>query len=340
MVSAGRGVAPCTQGPGAAAGVNALADNAGSALQVTRLAVDQAGRAADFLRTRGGGVMDLLAHFWDRLAQTPPLLRDDVHLLLAGPGAAGTAGVDSASVLGAMLYVPKGHRADVFITDASAGRAFTSYLADWVQGQPRVERSEPPPAGAPETTVPAALALNYVTGEAISVQQMLPGLLELVHRKNAAKQSVNVMMRLPPDRPVRRCAKVRAARDGDEAVLNKWRRLYRKERGILFEADVDAWIDTGNVFVYELEGQVAAVAKFDLMLRAIVEIGGVFTFPDFRRRGIGAELVSELAGRIRESGKTPSLQVDTENEPALAMYRKGGWVEIGRLARVWLSNAP
>ncbi len=51
-------------------------------LRCTRIGVDKASLAADFLRRKGGGVMDMIAHFWDRLGQTPPLARGDLHLVI------------------------------------------------------------------------------------------------------------------------------------------------------------------------------------------------------------------------------------------------------------------
>ena len=70
-----------------------------------------------------------------------------------------------------------------------------------------------------------------------------------------------------------------------------------------------------------------------------MEIGGVFTFPEYRKQGFGAELVDDMAARIRQMGKIPLLQVDAENDPALALYKKMNWIELGRLARVWLNSA-
>ncbi|MGC8624918.1 MAG: GNAT family N-acetyltransferase, partial [Phycisphaerae bacterium] len=118
-----------------------------------------------------------------------------------------------------------------------------------------------------------------------------------------------------------------------------WRKMYNQERGILFDADVDAWIESRNVYVHELEGQIVALAKFDLVLPTTVEIGGVFTFPEYRKQGHGTELIHDLVYRIRQMKKTPLLQVDIENMPALTLYRKMNWTELGRLSRVWLSSA-
>ncbi len=145
------------------------------------------------------------------------------------------------------------------------------------------------------------------------------------------------MMQLGPDTTPALSPRVRKARDGDEPILNRWRKMYKEERGILFDADVDAWIESGKVYVCQDDNQIVAVAKFDLELATMVEIGGVYTFPEFRRHGFGRELVSDLACRIRMDKKTPVLQVDVDNESALRIYQSAGWDIMGRLVRVWIT---
>jgi predicted GNAT family acetyltransferase len=48
--------------------------------------------------------------------------------------------------------------------------------------------------------------------------------------------------------------------------------------------------------------------------------------------------MSDLAHRIRQAGKMPTLQVDEANLPALGLYEKTGWKAMGKLARVWLTG--
>ena len=83
---------------------------------------------------------------------------------------------------------------------------------------------------------------------------------------------------------------------------------------------------------------VVAVAKIDLELQNLMEIGGVYTFPEHRNKGYGASIVRDIAHRIRQSGKTPTLQVDEQNGAALHLYEKAGWQSMGKLARVWLTG--
>ncbi len=323
--------------------MNTGTEQLSTSLCVARVGLEKAGMAAAFLRNAGGGVMDLIAHFWDRLPQTPPLARDDLHLLvawqpMAEPSMAVATEVDFSHVTGAMLYVPKAHRADVLTLNAEASGAFSTYLAGW-ERLFREKEEVTENADQPKIVTKGYIPINYITGAATSVEAMLPHLLALVNKKAPARKTVNVVMLLPPENKAERCEKVRPARNGDEASLNRWRKLYNQERGILFDADVEAWISSGNVFVYELDKQIVAAAKFDLTLPNMIEIGGVFTFPEFRQRGIGAQLVHDLVARIRSASKKPSLQVDVTNVAALSIYQKAGWQIAGNLERVWLTEA-
>ena len=309
---------------------------------------------------------------------------------------------------GAMLYVPKAHRADVLALDPATAAAFAAYISH--QG-PKLLRSDPPaptpgaentassaastgkeisglpgsnPTGVtggaasgggvgnvpslpltdlsaaplkgsaefPATELPSdmpapssaksspngRIPIDFLTGDADGISWMTPLLLPLVHKRTPHRQVVNVVMQLPLTVPANSDPNVRLARDADIPTLNRWRRQYKEERGILFDADMDAWIQGQRIFVYEHEGQIVAAAKFDLDLQSLTEIGGVYTFPEFRKRGFGNAIVRDLAFRIRQFRKTPTLQVDELNTPALKLYESAGWQTMGKLARVWLTG--
>ena len=53
--------------------------------------------------------------------------------------------------------------------------------------------------------------------------------------------------------------------------------------------------------------------------------------PEFRRRGIGRMLISELIERLRAAGShCLTLEVRSSNEPAIALYRTLGFAQIGK----------
>jgi GNAT superfamily N-acetyltransferase len=347
--------------------------------------VERPGPAVEFLHARSHGVMDLIAHFWERLSQTPPLQRGDLHLVAAIDDRRNDVDINNSQLdvhafTGAMLYVPKAHRADVLALDPSSAAAFAAYIQ---QQGPKALKSDngeqngaaslpsPAPGASPtksltltdlsnasrgvrsgelavDAPAPSAAAENgsgvgkvpidFLTGHADGISWMTPLLLSVLHRKSPARQLVNVVMQLPAAVPCQSDANVRTAREADVPTLNRWRRQYKEERGILFDADLDAWVQTGRIFVYEHEKQVVAAAKFDLELPGLMEIGGVYTFPEFRKRGFGAKIVSDLACRIRQTHKAPTLQVDELNSQALRLYEGAGWTPMGKLARVWLTG--
>jgi len=98
------------------------------------LPVDKPQAAVAFLHARSGGVMYLIAHFWERLAFTPPLLRADLHLVVATPIESDHVNInipqlDPSRFSGALLYVPKAHRADVLALDPPTAAAFAAYIS-------------------------------------------------------------------------------------------------------------------------------------------------------------------------------------------------------------------
>ncbi|HEY4329461.1 MAG TPA: hypothetical protein VGN88_06975, partial [Phycisphaerae bacterium] len=331
-------------------------------LQIVRIPVDKPQPAVAFLQARSRGVMDLIAHFWERLAHTPPLQRQDLHLVVAIPAMSINKNInmsilEDAQFSGAMLYVPKAHRADVMALDQAAAAAFAAYIT---QEGPKVMRSEgapsvpgildaaveetaaiatnvpPTTAAAPSspaggvTTLPLTdlsspmrnggadamtlpseppppamrhssngkVPIDFLTGDAQGIAWMTPLLLPIVHKRTPARQLVNVVMQLPVEIKTEPDPHVRFAQDVDVPMLNRWRRQYKEERGILFDADMDAWVENKRVFVYELPESAAkeedgtaiattsthivAVAKIDLELQHLMEIGGVYTFPEHR----------------------------------------------------------
>ncbi len=53
--------------------------------------------------------------------------------------------------------------------------------------------------------------------------------------------------------------------------------------------------------------------------------------PEFRRQGIGEELIHELVACLRQKGAVSlALEVRASNAPAIALYEKMGFVPVGR----------
>ena len=53
--------------------------------------------------------------------------------------------------------------------------------------------------------------------------------------------------------------------------------------------------------------------------------------PDYRRRGVGEQLVLQLVDHLRRQGShILMLEVRASNEPAIALYKKLGFIQVGR----------
>ena len=57
----------------------------------------------------------------------------------------------------------------------------------------------------------------------------------------------------------------------------------------------------------------------------------VAVHPQFRRRGLGEQIVTELVSHLKEKGsRSLTLEVRASNAPAIALYEKLGFLQVGR----------
>lgn len=98
------------------------------------------------------------------------------------------------------------------------------------------------------------------------------------------------------------------------------------------EAVVATYLDVqGDFLVGELDGLIVAIGALRPFDETRVEMKRVRVHPDHQRRGFGEAIVERLEQRARELGYD-AIHLDTTvmQEPAIAMYRKLGYEEIGR----------
>lgn len=125
-------------------------------------------------------------------------------------------------------------------------------------------------------------------------------------------------------------ATIRPARPGDAAALAGLHALGFEE-GWSIE-DFRGWLCRPGAFsvLAESEGQTRA---FGLALSAAddVELLTITTGPPWRGHGLGGQIFDALnrAAGVRGHSRWV-LEVATDNLPALALYRRHGFVEIGR----------
>lgn len=84
------------------------------------------------------------------------------------------------------------------------------------------------------------------------------------------------------------------------------------------------------LWLVALEGDVVAGYIGSQTVLDESDMMNVAVHPEYRRKGIGEALVTELFRRLTQRGSTKlSLEVRASNEPAKALYEKLGFVQVG-----------
>ena len=80
-----------------------------------------------------------------------------------------------------------------------------------------------------------------------------------------------------------------------------------------------------------LEGETVAGYIGSQTVMEETDMMNVAVHPDFRRKGIAEALVSGLVAALKENGsRCLTLEVRASNEPAIKLYEKLGFAQIGR----------
>jgi uncharacterized protein len=139
---------------------------------------------------------------------------------------------------------------------------------------------------------------------------------------------------MEPDPRVPPRLRIRQATPADAGALFDIQRGYEMEEVLLdgntFNAEasmrhLQLTLATQRVSIAEIGGR--AIAKAGTNARGIryEQIGGVYTSPEYRNRGIGTTLMRTLMEEIEQAGKQCTLFVKRHNAPAISMYSKLGF---------------
>jgi GNAT superfamily N-acetyltransferase len=113
---------------------------------------------------------------------------------------------------------------------------------------------------------------------------------------------------------------------------------YRVEDGLSNAGDDHtAWIRThalerihaGHLFVVEERGRIVFTGAFNFAGRAGAGLGGIYTVPDARGRGIAGRATADLCRIALETGPVATLHVDPRNAAAIRAYERAGLRRVG-----------
>jgi predicted GNAT family acetyltransferase len=105
--------------------------------------------------------------------------------------------------------------------------------------------------------------------------------------------------------------------------------------GASYRARVAELIASGRAFARFEDGEVVFKAEIGALSRSVGQIQGVWVHPERRGRGLGTLGTAAVVGRLaNDMGRIASLYVNSFNSPALAVYRRIGFRQVGRYATV------
>ena len=91
-------------------------------------------------------------------------------------------------------------------------------------------------------------------------------------------------------------------------------------------------------WVVDMDGRIVGMVVAWLIVDEI-HIATIATHPDFRKQGIGKNLLLHTLRSAKEEGAVTSfLEVRESNDAALEMYRKFGFIESGRREGYYKDN--
>lgn len=85
-----------------------------------------------------------------------------------------------------------------------------------------------------------------------------------------------------------------------------------------------------RLYVTLFDGRIVSKAALNAVGRNCVQLGGVFTLPEFRSRGFAEFLIKKIVAEKRPLGKSVVLFVRPKNSAATRLYRRCGFVPFAK----------
>lgn len=107
--------------------------------------------------------------------------------------------------------------------------------------------------------------------------------------------------------------------------------------GVTYRQGVSTLIERGHCLVRVEDGQVVFKADLGSVALGVAQVQGVWVHPQWRGRGLAAPAMAAVVEHtLRHVAPVVTLYVNDFNEPAVATYRRVGFVQTGTFATILL----
>ncbi len=104
------------------------------------------------------------------------------------------------------------------------------------------------------------------------------------------------------------------------------------------ELEVQRWIANGQIRTMATDSRVVAAAQINIGTDSI-EIVRIATRPQALRQGHATQLIQELCLEAQHKSKRSiCLKVESIREPAIALYKKLGFIQVDNQSQLWHSS--
>ena len=129
---------------------------------------------------------------------------------------------------------------------------------------------------------------------------------------------------------------LRQAGPRDRRLMIVWTRAFQDEIGESAndtERRVDRALATGQIWLWDQNGETTSMAVGRDPAQGVVRLSGVYTPPEKRKQGYAAACVHALSKHLRDCGYRCILYTDLGNPTSNSVYRRIGYKAVAEALR-------